>query len=99
MRSGERCNALGSTGENERSEMQIEQLILRHIQPDAERSITWIPADGMSRQAWQEDIEAFVQIVRAIFDNQSFKLTSAEISICYHRPLTELASLTAQKLN
>jgi hypothetical protein len=80
-------------------DVQIEQFALRHIQTESAVSINSIPADGMSRQAWQEAVEAFVPMVQGTFGDKNFKLTSAEISICYHLPLGGFVDLLAKKLS
>lgn len=59
---------------------------------------TWLPADHISRQRWQEAVEAVVEELRAATGRPAFGVTEAEISVHFHRPLGRLAKLLAKKL-
>jgi hypothetical protein len=64
----------------------------RDLDPD------WVPAENVSRDAWQEIAEECVLRLRRLARRPAFGLGEAEISIHYHKPVREFARLLSERL-
>lgn len=54
---------------------------------------SWIPAENMERQDWQNAVEAAVPRLRKQLAQPVFGLSEPEVSIFYHRPIIEFIDL------
>ncbi len=78
--------------------VRVVDLLEAHIQSNRPFSEKMTPADNLSRQQWQDGIEALVEQLRSITGRAAFGLTDAEISVHYHRPLDEFRRSLESKL-
>jgi hypothetical protein len=78
--------------------MVNEDLFRNHIPEVDDAWPLWVPAEHISRQAWQEAVEAVVADMRKTSGQSAFGLKSWEVSIYYHQPLGEFARELRQQL-
>lgn len=78
--------------------MNIEQAILAHFDVPLANIETWIPAENIHRQNWQEKSEALENHLRDIAGHPDFEISDQEVSILYHRPIAALVSLINARL-
>jgi len=78
--------------------MTIERLVRDSLDPPLTSGSRHAPADQISRQEWQEVVELLVVRIREEYVTPVFGLTEMEISIHYHRPLSDFQRLIAKKL-
>lgn len=57
----------------------------------------WTPADVMDRQEWQLAYEAIEARLRARLSKPDLSLSDPEVSICYHKPVSDFIALIAQR--
>jgi hypothetical protein len=62
------------------------------------RNPDFVAATSMSRQAWQEAVEDLVATMRERFDQPTFGLPEAEISVHYHLPIRRFGKLVKAHL-
>ena len=58
----------------------------------------WLPADHISRQNWQENVERLLKRSRELYKRPAFGLSESEISVHYHLPIEEFATLIKHRL-
>lgn len=56
-----------------------------------------VPADHITRQTWQDNVEALVSELRGRLNQPAFGLSEPEISISYHRPLSDFYTLVRRR--
>jgi len=78
--------------------MQITNYFRRALNIAQDDWGTWVPAERISRQAWQETVEAFVIEARAVIGRPAFGVSEAEISIHYHKPIEFFCRLAGERL-
>ena len=75
----------------------IEQILRQHIIFDGEPWLDLVPADEISRQAWQETVEILVEEVRIKSGYPTLELHTSEVSIFYHKTIGDFIQLVVQK--
>ncbi len=75
----------------------IERLLRKHFSLNGKDWQKQVPANTISRQAWQEAVETVVEAVRGNDDCPVLMLQASEISVCYHKPVGNFVRLVVQK--
>ena len=69
------------------------ELLLQMMRLSSQDWENQVPADHISRNAWQRTAEKLVEHVRTVGEMPGFTLSEPEISIHYHRSLRDLVEL------
>ncbi len=79
--------------------MSIEEWLFEYLEiPQEFQDSSLIPASKKTRQQWQKAVEQLVLSLRNRFDQLTFGLSEAEISVHYHLPVDRFVKLVEQNL-
>lgn len=78
--------------------MDLIDVIREHFDLPANGWTDLIPAEKLSRQAWQEAVEQLTFRLRDLFRRPAFGLSESEISLHYHLPLGDFIALIKRRL-
>ena len=76
----------------------IERIIEESVGPEWRYAPGWVPAEHVSRDAWQAIAEDVIGRLRLLTGRAAFGVGEAELSVLYHRPVADFARLVLERL-